>query len=681
MYRAALAMLVGGVAAWGQAQGNAGGAPNRGDRAAAYYHYTLAHMYAELAGASSGSRNDYINKAIENYKAAIKDDPQTAMLSEELSEIYIGTGRLREAESDAQDALRQNPNDITALRMLARIYTRQIGDSQQNRVDEGMLRKTIDQYQKITRLDPKDVDSWLMLGRLQKVAHNSVESQNAYKKALEIDAENEDALTGLALVYADLGDNQAAAGLLQKLAEKNPNVRSLSALAAAYEQMREFKLAADALKRALDLNPPNASELKHALAQNQMFGEQFDAALQTYQELVADEPADTQSYLRISQIYLQLKDFAKAREASDKARSLDPDNLEVRYSLVTILEAEGKTPEAIQLLKDILSSTSKRSYNRTEREVRRQLLERLAAIYGANEQTEPAVATFREIAELDPDKAPRMSAAIVKSYMLGKDFAKAEQEADAAVKKWPSDRDVRVTRAELLGEMGKTDAAAADVRKLLDGKNDRDTYLSLADIYEKGKRFDEVAKALDAAEKLSESKEEKQGVWFQRGAMFEKMNKVESAEAEFRRVLESNPKYAPALNYLGYMLADRSLKLPEALQLIVKALDQDPNNGAYLDSLGWAQFKLGRLDDAEENMRKAVERTPRDPSIRDHFGDVLLRQSKVKEAVTQWQTSLKEWETSSPSEMDQAEVAKVKSKLENAKMRLAKEGAPNSNKQ
>jgi len=66
--------------------------------------------------------------------------------------------------------------------MLGRIYTRQIGDSQEHRIDESMLKKSIEEYKKITELEPKDTDSWLMLGRLYKVAQNSVEAQNAYKK-------------------------------------------------------------------------------------------------------------------------------------------------------------------------------------------------------------------------------------------------------------------------------------------------------------------------------------------------------------------------------------------------------------------------------------------------------------------------------------------------------------------
>jgi tetratricopeptide (TPR) repeat protein len=682
MHKAVLTMFViVAFAAPGQAQSSTAAPAAKVDRASAYYYYTLAHMYAEMAS-EYGNRGDYVNKAIENYKAAIKADPNTPMLSEELSEIYIVTNRLKEAESDADEALRKNPDDLNALRLLARIYFRQIGDRQRNTIDQAMLRKTVEELQKITRLDPKDVDSWLMLGQLQKAMQNSVDAQIAYKKALEIEPDNEDALTGLAMVDADLGDNAGAAALLQKLAEKNPSARSLRALAGAYEQMHEYSLAADALKRVLEMSPPDASDVKRELANYQTLAEQYPAALETYQDLVKEEPDDADSYLRMSEIYVRLKDYTKAREASAKAREIAPDDIRVRYSLVGILEAEGKTPEAIQLLKDILDSSAKRTYSQDDKRVRVGLLKQLARMYSSAAQTDPAVDALRQIATLDPDEATDISAIIVDTYEEGKDFGKAEQEADAAVKQWPNDRSVLVKRATLLAEMGKVDTAAADVKKLLDGgKGDRETYLSLAEIYGKGKRWDDMGKALDAAEKLSQDKEEREQVWFMRGAMFERMKKVDAAEKEFSKILEGSPMDALTLNYLGYMLADRNMRLQEALQYITKALDLQPNNGAFLDSLGWVYYKLGRLDEAEENMRKAVALTPRDPTVHDHFADVLMRESKVRDAIAQWQVSLKEWETSSPAELDPAEMAKVKSKLENAKVRLAKEGSPSANKQ
>jgi tetratricopeptide (TPR) repeat protein len=224
-----------------------------------------------------------------------------------------------------------------------------------------------------------------------------------------------------------------------------------------------------------------------------------------------------------------------------------------------------------------------------------------------------------------------------------------------------------------MAEMGKADAAAADVKKLLDGKNDLGIQIALSELYVKGRKFDDAGKALDAAEKLAESDDEKIDVWFKRGAMFERMKNIAAAETEFRKVLAIKPDNPATLNYLGYMLTDRNLRLPEALAMIQKAVDSEPNNGAYLDSLGWAYFRMGRLPEAEDNMRRAVDLVPHDPTMHDHYAEVLFKASKVREAIAQWEASLREWQSSSPAELDTAEVAKVRDKLENARIQLARQ--------
>jgi tetratricopeptide (TPR) repeat protein len=641
-------------------------------KASAYYHYALGHLYAEMA-AAYGNRGDYFNKAIENFRQAMKDDPNATFLSEELSDLYIQSGRLREAVTEAEDALKKNPADLNQRRLLARIYTRMIGDSQQNRIDENMLRKAIEQYQKIGEQDPKDTEAWLMLGRLQKVAQNSVEAIAAYKKVLESDAANEDALTGLAMVYSDLGDNKAAADLLRKAAEKTPSARTLTALASTYEQMRDYALAAETLKRAMEQSPANPDELKRALAQDLMLSDQLDDALKLYNELVADDPKDVQSQLRVSQIYRQQGDFAKARAASDKAKELDPDNMEIRYNEVNLLEAEGKIPQAIAGLKEMLDSTAKKTYTPAERGNRVVLQERLGLLYRSNEQYSEAAEAFRQLPEIDPDMGARASAQIIDTYRLATEYATADQEASAAYKKYPSDRLVQTIRASVLADMGKGDEAVAIEKKLLNGKDDREVYLALAQIYEKTRNYKEMAKAIDAAEKLSQSKEEKEDVTFRRGAMLEKQKMLSESEAEFRKLLAINPNNSSVLNYLGYMLADRGDRLPEALEMITKALQLEPNNGAYLDSLGWAYFRMNRLAEAEDNLKRSLQRISRDPTVHDHLGDVYFKEGKIKEAIAQWQSSLKEWESSAPSEVEPDEVAKVQKKLEGAKVRLAKE--------
>lgn len=645
--------------------------PKPVDKGAAYYNFSMGHLYAELAGAY-GNRGEYLNQAIDHYRAALKSDPGATFIADELSDLYIQAGRLREAVTDNEALLRDNPNDLNARRILGRIYTRLIGDTQQGKVNENMLQKAIEQYSKIVDQQPKDLDSWLTLGRLYKVSQNSVESEKAFQKALAVDPENEEAMTGLAMVYSDLGDSKRASELLQKVAEKSPNLRTLTSLAGAYEQMRDYALASETLKKAMTLAPDNAN-LKRALAENLLRAERYDESLKLYEELVADEPKDVESFLRISQIYRQMRKFDKSREANEKAKQLAPGSLEILYNEVGIFEAEGKTAEAIQALKTVVDQTGKKSYTAGEKSNRAMLLERLGLLYRQNDQYSEAVEVFRELGGLDQTLGARGAAQVIDTYRQARDFKKAEEEAEAANKKYPDDKTLRVVRANLLADVGKTDIAAAEIRKLLDGKNDRETYLTLAQIYEKGKNYTEMAKVVDAAEKLSVSNEEKEVIHFMRGAMLEKQKKHDQSEAEFRKLLVLNPNSASALNYLGYMLADRNVRVNEAVEMIRKAVDQEPNNGAYLDSLGWAYFRQGKLEEAEKYLKMALERTGKDPTIHDHLGDVYAKQGNLKEAVTQWDSSLRLWQASPPSEQDQQEVAKVQKKLESGRVKLAKE--------
>jgi tetratricopeptide (TPR) repeat protein len=647
--------------------------PEKPNRSAAYYHAALGHLYAELA-AQYGGRGEYVKKAIDNYKLAMRHDPSTGTLAQKLADLYLQTGQIRSAVAEFEEAVRRNPDDVNSRRILARFYTARIRDGQQNRMNQEMLKSALEQYTKISEKAPQDLENWLMLGRLQKLAQNSSDAEKAYKKALEIDPENEDALTGLAMVYSGLGDNTSAAQMLKKVADKNPNLRTLAELAAAYEQMRDYKLAAEAYKKALELNKEN-TDLKRAYGQALFSADDLAAAQAVFEEILKEEPNDLLSNLRLSQIFLRKREYPKARDFALKARQLDPNNLEIRYNEVAILEAEGKTQEAIQTLKQILAGMPKRPDSVSERGNRVLLLERLGILYRYAEQTQQAVAAFREIADIDPDNAHRAAAQIVDALRAGKEYEAADKEATAALQKYPSDRIVKVMAANVHMDLGRFKEAETLLKSLLDGKNDRETWLSVAQVYERAKRFDDMAKAINNAEKLSRTDEEKEGVWFMRGAMYERQKKYDLAEAEFRKVLKQSPDSASALNYLGYMLADRNVRLNEALEMIQKAVEMEPNNSAYLDSLGWVYYRLNRLEEAEDYLRRSLERGSRDATVHDHLGDVFSSRGKLKEAISQWGVALREWHSASPSERDPEAVAKIQKKLEGAKIRLAKEAA------
>jgi tetratricopeptide (TPR) repeat protein len=649
-------------------------------KASAYYHFSIGHLYEELAGAY-GNRSDYVNKAIDNYRQVMKEDPEHAgFLVEDIAELYRVSGHIREAVDEAQNALKANPDDLNARRVLAHIYTQEIGDAQANHVDEGMARRAIEQYKLITAKDPKDAESLVMLGRLDRLVGDSVSAEASFKKILESDPDNEDAVTGLAAVYSERNDPKTAAALLEKLTSRNPTPRALVALANNYEQMKQFGQAADAYGKALELDPSRL-ELKAALAQDQTNAGRYDDAIKTFQELAKANPQEFLPYLGMAQIYREQKDYDQAQRMVDKAKTLSADNLDVRLEEVRLLEAQGKTGDAILLLKNVIDDANRRA-GATSAQARADLLDSLGSLYRSDQQFDRAIETFRQAAALASENANREEGQIIETYRAQNDYPKALAESDKALAKFPNDRMLIEVRAEVLSDQGKSDQAVASLTKLLDGKSghaDWEIYLAVADAYGKAKNYAEMGKAIDAADKLSASNDDRATIDFTRGSMFERQKNFDLAEKQFRAALEIDPNNASALNYLGYMLADQGIRLQEAQELIKHAVNLEPNNYAYLDSLGWVYFRQNRLQDAEQQLRRSLEMKGTDATIHDHLGDVYLKEGKLKDAIDQWQASLNAWNTTSPAELETEEVAKVQKKLDNARVRLAQKESPARN--
>lgn len=639
------------------------------DKSAAYYNFAMGRLYAELA--SDQGNKDYVAKAIQYYQAALKLDPSAGIVLEELTDLYISTGRLRDAITQAEDMLTQNPDNLDARRMLGRIYLRALGEGQPGRgASEENLRKALEQFDKITQKDPSDADSWAKMGHLYRMSNKPQEAEKAYNAALKAAPENQDALTGLAMLYADAGDTKAAIEKLKAATNKNPNEQTLAMLAEQYETAHDYKSAAEVLRKAFELAPDNENIAK-GLAADLAASDQLDEALKLYQQMAADEPKDPSFQMSIAEIYIAEHDLAKARAAMDKAKTLDPHSRDVRFADSKLLEAEGKNDQALAILKSLLDETQRRQYAEGDAQRRSMLLEQYAVLARMMEQYQVAVDAFREMADLHVVAPPRVAVQVIDTYRQAKDFTNAMKEADLALKTFPDDHMIQVEHATVLADQGKVDAAVAELNKIpAEGHEKESQLVTLARFYEQAKRFPEMGKALDDAEKLASNDDEKTEIYFMRGAMYERMKKFDSSEAEFRKVLAIDPNHAETLNYLGYMLADRNVKLDEASQMVKKALSIVPNSGAFLDSLGWVYYRQGKLSEAEGLLRQALDRG-QDPTIHEHLGDVYFKEGKINEAVAQWQASLKGFQNAAPAESDPEEAAKVTKKLDDARVKLA----------
>ena len=176
---------------------------------------------------------------------------------------------------------------------------------------------------------------------------------------------------------------------------------------------------------------------------------------------------------------------------------------------------------------------------------------------------------------------------------------------------------------------------------------------ALAEVLRDQKRFDEAEVAYSAAITLrGEPTKDDWVLYFDRGICNEQSKDWASAEADFRQALALNPTQPQVLNYLGYGLVDRGEKLDEALGMIQKAVDQDPQQGYIIDSLAWAYFKLGRYPDALEPMERASLLEPVDPIVTDHLGDVYWMVGRKMEAEFQWRRAL----SFEPTEKDTARI-------------------------
>src|SRR6185312_4592512 len=280
------------------------------DRSNAYYEFAMAHLYAELAGAY-GNRGEYVNKAIDYYRQAIKADPSASYIAEELSEFYVQAGQLERAMQEANDLLKANPDNNNARKILARIYTRQIGDPDQGRIDQTMLKNAIDQYEKITQTEPKDGESLSMLARLYRVSKNDAAAEKAYRQVLQQDPNDDEALNGLAMIYVDRGDVPNAITMLQQAVEKSPDQRNIQMLGEFYEQIKEFGKAADTFKQALALTN-DTQQLRVRIGLDLLQANRLDEALTAFRELATDQPKNVLLQIQLAEILERKHDWAGA---------------------------------------------------------------------------------------------------------------------------------------------------------------------------------------------------------------------------------------------------------------------------------------------------------------------------------------------------------------------------------
>ena len=633
------ALLGGAVAADAQPnrQGSKPAAPAKVDPVAqAYEQFLLAHRLKEAEDADG---------AMAAYKRAMALDPGSAAIVAELADLYMRQNRAADAISAAEQALKISPDNKDAHRVLGTVYG-SLGtadDSRGNReAQRESLRKGIEHLEKAVgpasaRIQT-DVNVRAMLARLY-VANEQYDE--AIPILAEIVKQEPGWLDGASLLvqaYVAAGRSDDATRWLEDAVEMNPQLyptladmyargRRWDDASAAYERALKVSLrsldlrvryagmllgtgvekdavrARDVLREAVELRAPDDRTLERALlllAQAERRTGDLDASERTARRVISQNRRSARAYVALAET------LEERRRYQDVADSLAP---------------------AVQLFRSDADSEGPLSM----------LLPHLGFAYQQLGQFDKAIAALQEAHKVTGGD-PAVSFYLIQAQLSAKRYSDAVALARQARVDQPDDLRLARLEAEGLRLWGKADDAVSVLEQVAkrQAANPDGARRARADLSGHQPRHPGGQGAAGCADEISDGYLHH----VRARGILEKQKKYADAETAFRQVLAQEPEHGPALNYLGYMLAERGERLAESVDLIKRALETEPDNGSYLDSLGWAYYKDGKFDLAEQHLKRAADQLLTNSVVQDHYGDVLFRLGRFDDAIAAWSRAL-----------------------------------------
>jgi len=581
-----------------------------------------------------------IDGAIAAFKRAIELDPEAADVVSELASVYLQQNRFDEAVAAAEQALKIAPANNEAHRILGLIYAALSENRRPNasrtpgaRPEENMVKAIQHLEQALDRLvGEPDATARATLARLYV-------RSGSYDKAISllIDLVNQEpgwqeGPQLLVEAYASAGRNADAIQWLEQAVEGDP--RLYATLADFFERDRRWKDAASAFAEAVKASPRNP-ELKRRYASALLNGggrQAVGTARDVLTDVLAARPNDARALYLLSQAQRRLGDLTAA-EAT--ARTLIAQNVKSPWgfsALSEALEERRQYQAVVDTLSTALVQFRSSPGNDSSFELGL-LLPHLGFAYQELGQFDKAIAAFDEAHRLSPEDAA-VTGYLIEANLAGKKYSAAADLAHQARSQRPDDLRLARLEAQALRQTGKPDQGIAVLQDIVKKRpGEPAAYVALAQGYSDASRPADAVQLLQEAEPKFPADTT---IPFELGAVFDKQKRFADSEAAFRRVLARDPDHAAALNYLGYMLADRGERLDESVRYLKKALEIEPDNGSFLDSLGWAYYKADKLDLAVDNLQRAADQLKTNSVIQDHYGDVLFKLKRYDEAIAAW---------------------------------------------
>jgi tetratricopeptide (TPR) repeat protein len=573
----------------------------------AYIHLEHAQLLARLAQAARlpGAQNSYLRKAVDEVGKARQIAPQNLDVLRGVGLVYLEmAGQDPAAVHTALEALetvyQSDPQDVQTAISLGRLY-----------LDQQQPAKAAAVFREIIGYAPQQRAAYALL-----------------VEALLRDDKPKEAETVLAQI---LGFEPAALEARLTLAELEGRRNDYAAVVATLTAAPEPGHGDARLQRQLAWAYYLTGDVDHALATVEPLLRTPAAPAPPTQEAPRSGQSQPATGADPDDVQLQLlKGLAlaaqghnqEAAELLEKLRGARPTDLPLAATLSKVHERAGHPEAAARVLAEIDAGLAKAGKQDEERQARLEL----AQVYYDAKQWDRVGETLQPLLRLGPKEEATREPAL----LLAADALIQRQSYDEALKlldKAQSGQlppNLAAKRAEVLFRAGRVPEAARRLEEIAAAKEPHSA-LAAAETYQ---RLEKYADSIPVLEHLLERADASlpapsaKVARFLLGAAYERTGKRDQAVAEFRRLLGADPEYHAALNYLGYMFAERGENLDEAQKLIERAVALEPDNGAYVDSLGWVYYRLGRFEQARAALERATRLEVGDGTVQEHLGDV-----------------------------------------------------------
>jgi tetratricopeptide (TPR) repeat protein len=540
--------------------------------------YSSASAYAHFLRARLLSLQGEHARAVEQLRLALASDPGRPELVLALAEAQSRSGAPARAEATVRGLLERRPDHVPALLFLGRLL-----------YETDRPQRAREVLERVRKLAPQEQEPYLLLAEMALEAGHPEEATRTVQALADVNRDTT-GLKRLGMALLDRGEPEPARGLLEKTVQIDPgDAEAHGALGEALEALGRPAEADAAYSRALERDPDAREVL-----------------------------------LRAGRLALRAGAEPRARAYLDRLASLDAGPEQSLRIALTWLAA-GKPAPAVRVLEQARASSDDP-----------RLFLALGLVEGKVGRWADAARAYGQV----PPGAPGWKDAVVQRGLAlarAGDRAGAEKATAEALRQAPGDVNLEAGHAAVLEAIGDPGRAEQFLKGRIRASGSTELVTALAQIFSRTGAHADAVSVLNEALKAHPRDED---LLYTLGAVLERSGATAEAIARMRELLEVNPRNAAAMNFIGYTLADRGEQLEEAERLVRRALAIHPDSGAYLDSLGWVQFRRGDVARAAGTLERAAELEPDEPTILEHLGDAYGGASRRDDAAGAYRRAL-----------------------------------------